>query len=163
MKKVAIVVGVVIVAGIIGILVLGKFGALPFVANDTDTSLELGVAGGACTIMTPVAAKDVSVQKNKKITWTVRNTCPAPQAVLLGNFRVNQPSAVQDCNSATLGGAAWPFKDQDQNNRSVTVAPAGSGDIVLREAKNAGSTRITYYFDICVGGTKKDPQLVIDP
>ena len=45
----------------------------------------------------------------------------------------------------------------------MTVPSGGSGDIVLKEAKNAGSTKITYYFDICVGGVKKDPELVIEP
>ena len=162
MKKAAIVVGVVIVVGIVGVLILGGFAALPWF-GDTSTSLELNVAGGACTIVTNVVDKDVSVKKNKKITWTVKNACPTAQTVMLGNFRVTQPNTLTDCTSATTGGAAWPFRDQDKNNRSVTVPSGNSGDIVLKDAKNEGSTKITYYFDICVGGSKKDPQLVIDP
>src|SRR5207249_9452096 len=133
-----------------------------FWLGDTKTGLELNVAGGGCTIVTNVAKKDVSVKKNKKITWSVKNACPTSQTVLLGNFRVSPPSTLTVCTGATVGGAAWPFKDQDQNNRSVTVPSGGSGDIVLKEAKNAGSTKITYYFDICVGGVKKDPEMVIE-
>ena len=157
MKKVAIVGGLIIVVAVVGtFLVLPLFG-------DTTTGLELNVAGGACTIVTNVVDKDVSVKKNKKITWTVKNACPTSQTIMLGNFRVLQPSTVTDCANATAGGAAWPFKDDDQTHRSVTVPSGGSGNIVLKEAKNAGGTPITYYFDVCLGGVKKDPQLVIEP
>lgn len=157
MKKVAIVGGLIIVVAL-----AGTFYVITWL-GDTKTALDLNVAGGACTIVTNVIDKDVSVKKNKKITWAVKNACPTSQTLMLGNFRVVQPSTVTDCTKATAGGAAWPFKDDDQAHRAVTVASGASGNIVLKDAKNAGGTPITYYFDVCLGGVKKDPQLVIEP
>lgn len=151
-----------IVGGILVVVVVGAFVAFKLLGN-TETGLELNVVGGACTIVTPIADKDVSVQKNKKVTWHVTNDCPASQTVMLGNFRTVPASSATDCTNATEGGATWPFKDQDQGNRSVTVGTGNTDDIELKEAKNAGSSQLTYYFDVCVGGVKKDPRLVIDP
>jgi hypothetical protein len=156
MKKLAVVAGIAVVIIVAAFYVLTQLG-------NTDTSLDLNVSGGACAIVTNAADKDVHVQKNKKVTWTVKNACPAAQDVMLGNFRTVQTSTRTTCTDATEGGAAWPFKDQDQNNRSVTVQAGQSGDIVLKEAKNAGGAALTYYFDICLGGVKKDPRLVIEP
>jgi hypothetical protein len=156
MNKFAVVAGIVVAVVVATYLVLTQLG-------NTDTTLALNVSGSACAIVTNTADKDVSVQKNKKITWTVTNACPGAQTVMLGNFRTVQASTRTTCTDPTEGVAEWPFKDQDQNNRSVTVQAAQSGEIVLKEAKNAGSAPLTYYFDICLGGVKSDPRLVIEP
>lgn len=157
MKQLAVVGGIVVVI-IIAVLVV------PPLLGNTDTSLDLNVAGGACTIVTSPTAKDVSVKKNKKVTWAVKNACPSAQTVTLGNFRTVQFSSRTSCAEA-IEGSPWPFKDQDsdQNRRSVTVEAGRTSDIVLKEAKNAGGAQLTYYFDVCVGGVKKDPRLVIEP
>jgi hypothetical protein len=131
--------------------------------GNTETKLDLDVVGGVCTIVTPVAQKDVSVKKNKKITWDVKNACASAQAVMLGNFRLAQASTATDCANPTAGGAEWPFKEQDKDNRSVTVNTGDTGQIELKEAKNDTSAAVTYYFDVCLGGVKKDPRVVIEP
>jgi len=155
MKALAVVAGIIVVIAIVAFYVMTR--------GDIKTALDLNVTGTTCTIVTTATAKDVSVKKNNKVTWIVTNACPAAQTVMLGNFRSVQASTRPTCADPTEGGAAWPFKDQDQNNRSVTVAPGQSGNIVLKEAKNAGSTALTYFFDVCVGGVKMDPRLVIEP
>jgi hypothetical protein len=38
-----------------------------------------------------------------------------------------------------------------------------TGKIKLTGAVNTGNTQVSYYFDVCQGGTKVDPRLVIDP
>ena len=156
MKKLAVVTGILVVVAVGVYLVVALTG-------NTDKTLDLTGSGSACTIGTSAADKDVEVTKNKKVTWTVKNACASAQTVTLGNFRTVQTSTQAACTNPTEGGAAWPFKDQDQNNRSVTVQPGSTGDIVLKEAKNQSGAALTYYFDICVGGVKKDPRLVIEP
>ena len=156
MKKIAVVTGILVVVAVGVYLVVALTG-------NTDKTLDLTGSGSACTIGTSAADKDVQVKKNKKVTWAVKNACAAAQTVTLGNFRTVQVSTQPTCTSPTEGGAAWPFKDQDQNNRSVTVPAGSTGEIVLKEAKNAGTTSVTYYFDICLGSVKADPRLVIDP
>ena len=151
-----------VAAGVVVVIFIAAFLVMQFVGN-TDTALDLNVSGSACAIVTTAADKNVSVQKNKKITWAVKNACPAAQTVQLGNFRTAQTSANGTCADPTEGGAAWPFKAGDENNRSVTVPAGQSGEIVLKEAKNAGSSPLTYYFDICLAGVKGDPRLVIEP
>jgi hypothetical protein len=158
MNRVAVVTGIIIVVVIVGAYVIVTM------TGNTEEALELNVAGGACTIVTNTADKDVSVKKNKKVTWAVKNACATEQTVMLGNFRTVQASTRTTCTDPTEN-ASWPFRDQDQdqNKRSVTVPAGDTKDIVLMEAKNAGAAALTYYFDICVGGVKKDPRLVIEP
>lgn len=156
MKKLAVVTTIVVVVAVGVYLIVTLTG-------NTDKTLDLAVSGTACAIATNAADKDVQVTKNKKVTWTVKNACPSAQTVMLGNFRTVQASTRTTCTDPTEGGAAWPFKDQDQNNRSVTVSASATGEIVLKEAKNGGTTALTYYFDICLAGVKVDPRLVIDP
>ena len=156
MKRLAVITGIVVV------VVVGVYLVVALTGN-TDKTLDLTGSGSACTIGTSAEDKNVSVKKNKKVTWTVKNACTAAQTVTLGNFRKGEISTQPACTNPTEGGAAWPFKEQDQNNRSVTVPAGSTGEIVLKEAKNAGSTPVTYYFDICLGSVKADPRLVIEP
>jgi len=152
---------VAVVTGIIVVVIVGAYLIVTLTGN-TEEALELNVAGGACTIVTNTTDKDVSVKKNKKVTWAVKNSCTTEQTVMLGNFRTVQTSTRTTCTDPTEN-TSWPFKEEDQNNRSVTVPSGDTKDIVLKEAKNASEAALTYYFDICVGGVKKDPRLVIEP
>lgn len=155
-------------AVIVGVLVLVVAAFTIFYTVDifgnTTTTLKLEMSGSACAITTPINDKDVAVKKNKKITWKIENACSTDQFVSLGNVRL-QPgdNGVTNCK-AGMAEQYWPFKAQDQARRSVYVPKdGGSEDIVLKEAKNDSGKQDVYYFDICVGGAKKDPRLVVDP
>ena len=133
--------------------------------SDTTTYLKLEMSGQACAITTPINDKDVTVKKNKKVTWNIQNLCPSDQLVSVGNFRTqaNDPGGVTNCK-AGMAESTWPFKPQDQGRRAAYVPKDGGTDsIVLREAKNDTPDAAVYYFDICLGGVKKDPRLVVDP
>lgn len=157
MRKLAIVGGLVVAAILAGTLYVINFW------GNTEASLVLDDTSGPCTIVTPVAEKDVAVRRKKKITWTITNNCATPQTVMVGNFRTVMASSATTCTSGTAGGEAWPFKrqDEDEKERSVTVKVDDTGDISLKDAKDT-KVDLTYYFDICVGGTKVDPRLVIE-
>ena len=156
MKKLAVVTGILVVVAVAVYLVVALTG-------NTDKTLDLTASGTACTIGTSTGDKDVEVAKNKKVTWTVKNACASAQTVMLGNFRTVPASTQATCANPTEGSATWPFKNGDENNRSVTVPAGSTGEIVLKEAKNDGTTKLTYYFDICLGSVKADPRLIIDP
>jgi len=101
MNKFLVVGGVVVVVLIVALVLLFKGG------NDVDTTLDLNVVGGVCTIVTNAADKDVTVGKNHKVTWTVRNACPADQLVTIGNFRAAPTGSNSDCSAPTEGGGIW--------------------------------------------------------
>jgi len=132
--------------------------------GNTSTPLKLEGSGSACAITTPINDKDVTVKKGKKITWQIQNACDKAQIVNVGNVRLNQadPGGPTNCK-AGMEESPWPFKAQDQGRRSVYLEAGSRGEIVLKEAKNEESKPVIYYFDICLGGTKKDPRLVVDP
>jgi hypothetical protein len=161
MKRLAAVAGVVVVIVVVAFYVVTWWG-------DTETSLALSGTGSACMIVTQTEQKDVKVKRKKKVTWKITNACDTDQTVMLGNFRTVQTSARMTCTEATEN-AEWPFKtqDQDPNQRSKTVnkgTPTNPtrGEIVLKDAKDT-SIQLDYFFDICLGGVKKDPRLVIEP
>ena len=146
-----------VVAAVVVVLGRDAFG-------NTTTELKLEMSGSACAITTPINDKDVTVKKNKKVTWHVENACTTDQFVSVGNVRP-QPgdNGVTNCK-AGMAEQYWPFKAQDQARRAVYVPKdGGSEDIVLKEAKNDSGKQDVYYFDICLGGVKKDPRLVVDP
>ncbi len=159
-RRIFVLTAAVVAAATAVVVVLGRdmFG-------NTTTDLKLEMSGNACTITTPINDKDVTVKKNKKITWTVRNACTTDQFVSVGNVRrqAEDPAKVPDCK-AGMAESYWPFKAQDQARRSVFVPKDGGvEDIVLKEAKNDTGKPDVYYFDVCTGGAKKDPRLVVDP
>lgn len=150
----------------VGIVALGALAAYLLLqgAGDADKTLTLAMNGNTCTITTPPAEKDVEVGRNKKITWSVNNTCTSDQLVLVGNFRPTQPDGgITDCKAGIIE-STWPFKNlDDQAHRQVYVAAGATQAITLKEAKNDSGTKITVYFDICMAGKKVDPRLDIDP
>lgn len=146
-----------VVTGVIVAVVVGVLAWIFLKGGDVETELELKVVGGVCTIPTK---HDVKVGRNHKVTWNVSSSCPS-SVVKLGNFRTSAGSTKTDCTDATEGTAVWPFNDNDQNKRDATVPP--NKKIELHDAKNDGTTPLTYYFDVCIGSTKVEPQLIIDP
>lgn len=137
--------------------------------SDSEGTFTLRDVSGVCTL----TGKDteVEVAKGKKVTWTVRNFCNAPQTLTIGNFRQG-PSTRTDCSQGTEG-VAWPFNanDQNLNKRQANLGP-GAGikpqeaTFKLQDAKNTTNGPVAYQFDVCVGagnGIKVDPRLVIDP
>lgn len=155
-QKLAVGVGVVALGAVAAYLLLQG-------AGDADKTLTLAMNGSTCTITTAPADKDVEVGKNKKITWNVNNTCTANQLVLVGNFRPTQADGgILDCKAGVIE-STWPFKNLDQSMRQVYVPAGETQAITLKEAKNETGNKLTFYFDICMGGKKVDPRLDIDP
>jgi len=160
-------IGAIAVTTVVAVgLTAGSVWAIRGVAKDvwgnTESTITLRQpGGGACTITGKET--EVSVKKDKKITWTVVNHCATAQTVSLGNFRAAAAGTQTNCANATEGGATWPFQGRDAiADRQVTVDPADDGDI-KQKAKNLGSSPVEFHFDICLGGTKVDPRLVVDP
>jgi hypothetical protein len=131
--------------------------------GDADKSLELAVSAGNCGITTPNADKNVAVGKGKKVTWSVHNGCTSDQLVLVGNFRPGADGGgIMDCKAGVIE-STWPFKNLDQSARAVYIPAGETQSLTLKEAKNETGSKLTFYFDICMGGKKVDPELVIDP
>ena len=130
--------------------------------GNTESTITLRQpGGGACTVTGKET--EVNVKKNKKITWKVVNYCATAQTVSLGNFRTTAAGTQTNCTSPTEGGATWPFQGADGTaDRQVTVDPADDGDI-KQKAKDLGSSPVEFHFDLCLGGRKVDPRLVVDP
>lgn len=167
----ALVVGAAIGA-LAGALVAGM-GGFNFLKSSGGAGLALGISnitlvpvGSDC-----VLGKETLVQAKKggDVIWKISNACPADQTVTLGNIRTVLSSSATDCSQATEGGTAWPFNGNDTNKRTATVkgtqdpSKPNKGEIKLTGAVNTGSTQMSYHFDVCQGGTKADPRLVIDP
>ena len=149
----------------ISIVVLASIAAVVFLkGGDTEKTLELAMNGPNCVITTSSADKDVSVGNGKKVTWKVHNACNSDQLVLVGNFRTtqNDPQSVMDCKAGIIE-TTWPFKKLDQSVRDIYVPAGETQDLALKEATNNTGNKLTFYFDICMGGKKVDPRLDIDP
>jgi len=151
----------------IGLVAVGAVAAYFLLqgAGDADKDLTLAMTGNpaACAITTSATDKDVLVGKNKKITWHVKNTCTSDQLVLVGNFRPTQPDGgIADCKAGIIE-STWPFKNLDQSVRQVYVPVGETQLLTLKVAKNETTTRVSFWFDICMAGKKVDPRLDVDP
>lgn len=136
---------------------------------DVESPIILFPKGSTCMI----SAKQptVTAHADKWLQFEVVNYCESAQVVVVGNFRtVQNPSPPPaNCDNPTYGEAPSVFQ-QDALNRRTANLPAGSagdpeeGDIRLKIKKNAdlpGSSDLTYYFDICLGGALADPELIV--
>jgi hypothetical protein len=152
--------GVAVAAAIVGVVVAVGLGIGGFgndLLGNTESTITLRLdAAQKCA----VAGKEteVSVKKGKQVTWRVRNYCPGDQTVLLGNFYKANGVSVPDCGL----GSDWPFDDNDKEKRSAKVPEGQKRDIKLKDAKT-GDSQALYTFDICLGGVKMEPRLIIDP
>jgi hypothetical protein len=131
-------------------------------AGGKTTRVTLSGPGGSCTL-----GKETKVRGkvDENLTWKIENYCSSAQTVAVGNFRTSAgPSSQNDCSAE---GPDYPF---DSGNRVAQIASGtgtgnpGRGDIKLK-VKNGNSLPggpLTYYFDICIGSTKADPELAIE-
>lgn len=161
--------GVVIGAVVVALVMAMDFN--PFAGRDKQTEVTLsprGAYGGACELG---KATLVRVGKSRQLSWEIANYCTdREQVVSVGNFR-KTPEPVQATNCDNIG-TDYPF--EDTTGRSTTIAAATadkdgnvdpeSGRIKLKvKGRNdLGETPLTYYFDVCLNGTKADPVLVIE-
>jgi hypothetical protein len=123
-----------------------------------DTRVTL--SGVNCTL-----GKETKVRGkvDDDLTWKIENYCSSAQTVTVGNFRTSAgPSAQNDCSAE---GPDYPF---DSGSRVAQVG-AGSGNpgrsSIKLKVKNGNSLPggpLTYYFDICIGSAKADPELMIE-
>jgi len=149
--------------GVTGIaLVALLFAIWPF-GKDDEKELTLAVDGNNnCIIRATAKGKDFRVDKGHKVSYKITNTC-APQVVLVGNFRRDVADGdVKDCNVGKVE-TVWPFRAADQSVRQVYIPDSRPVSLTLKDAKNDVKKTESFYFDICVGRTKVDPRLDIDP
>lgn len=160
--------GVAIGIAVAVLLGVGVFGVN--LSGDTKTDVTLSTIEGACVLG---KATHVRVHKGKQLIWEIENHCPgASRTISVGNFRVaSGPSTANDCSNA---GPDYPFADSDFTKRSSTVDAAtqksngsykssdGKIKIKAKGRGDLGESEMTYYFDICLDGTKADPTLVME-
>ena len=131
-------------------------------AGDKDTEIQL--SGNPCAVASKEA--EFHVGKGKKVKWTITNGCDGQdsQIIVIGNFRENEGTTVNNC-LAGVTEREWPFNPEDQSLKTVYVAKGGTAVIDLKGAKNTktGNTAQPYFFDICIEGKKADPKMIVDP
>lgn len=133
--------------------------------RDTRVTLSLD-ASGACTL-----GKETKVRArmSENMTWKIENYCPGEQrTVAVGNFRLSQgPPTPANCTAA---GADYPFA---AGARDVVVDPGDASGRNVKPAKakltlkalgpnELGEAPRVYFFDICLDGTKADPELMME-
>jgi hypothetical protein len=155
-----------LVAGVvIATIVLGASGLFNiFGDRETDVTLSQE-SDGACTLGKETV---VRVKRGKNVKWKIRNYCPSPQTVTVGNFRMAAGSSAGDCSRPTEGEIEFPFTEDE---RTATVEAAeiqegenpdpGKTDMTMK-TKDRGNQQFSYYFDICLGNQKADPRLIIE-
>jgi hypothetical protein len=121
-----------------------------------STHVTLSETNGTCTL-----AKENKVwgKASQDLTWVIDNHCKSDQTVVVGNFRTAAGSSGQ--NNCSAEGPQYPF---DSGNRSETVRAEGGRKIKLKVkgSGNLPSGTLKYYFDICLGSTIADPELMIE-
>jgi len=154
----------VILAAVLGPAIVG--------GNDAEAPIHLQQANSNSPCAVTVKAQIARVRQNRKIVWEIANYCGSQQVLTVGNFRtVESPSDLPaNCETATHGGAAWLFQDDENNvdrrRRSINAGnpyDPKERDLDLKVKQGLGSAPLDYYYDICLGGTKADPKLIIDP
>ena len=150
----AVVVTAVIVAGLAAVT-LGGGNSRPGFFGDTETAITLR-PHGPCELASK--ATGVIAKKGKKVTWIVENECAETQTVTVGNFSLTDNRNAKTTGDCDSPGADFPFED---GNRATSPEAGKTGKIKLK----LKSTTLpqTYYFDVCLGKTKTDPRLIIDP
>lgn len=148
---------IAVIAGVIVVVVVGAFLGYTLLGN-SETKITL--SGNPCTL---TKEDPVNVKKGKKITWEIDNQCASAQTVRIGNFRAAATGGPNDCS---VEGSDWPFgkaEDKPLPARERTVNSGESKKIKQRTAINNTGSPLTFYFDVCLGGARVDPRLIVDP
>jgi hypothetical protein len=153
--------GGVVVGAAIGLAISGMATSNRDIFGNTTTDVVLVAPNGPCALGKETI---VMVQKNKQITWHVKNGCAQAQTVVVGNFRTTAQTSNTNCDAATEGGATSPFQQDDLARRTVAVNPGSDGDIKLKVKTRdvLGNDALTYYYSFCLGQTVVDPTLIIE-
>jgi len=146
---------------VVGVVVLGvAVGVFYTVSLLGNTGTKVTLAGNPCALSKEL---EIRVKHKKKVTWEIDNQCDSAQKVTIGNFRLAATGGPNDCS---VEGSDWPFREEDDRplaSRERTVNPGEKKKIKQRTAHNETSAPVSYYYDVCLGGTKVDPRLVVDP
>lgn len=163
-------------------------GAIVFAAGSACAAQQMGMKGQPRDVGTPIillpsgepAACTITFKQpsitshaDKWIDFDVISYCDSAQTVMVGNFRTeeNPSGAPTNCTNAMYPAAtASIFRQDDAARRTANLAAAAPGeteddDIRLKLKSSTelpGSGTLTYFFDICLNGTKVDPRLVIE-
>jgi hypothetical protein len=153
--------GGVVVGAAIGLAIGGMATSNRDIFGNTTTDVVLMAPNGPCELGKETI---IVVQKNKQITWHVKNGCAQAQTVVVGNFRTVAQTDNGNCDQPTAGGATSPFQQDDLARRTMTVGPGDDGDIKLKvKSREAlGDNQLTYYYSFCLGQTVVDPTLIIE-
>lgn len=156
---------VVAISAVIAAGLGAAFGGGLFGSGDTETGVTLSAVNGTCTIG---KANIVVVRKDKQLVFELENYCTdGPKTVAVGNFQKNAPSTATNCSQA---GSDYPFTDSSEAARKKEVDAAKRGsdqsidpsDAKFKLKAQGESFAGTYYFDICLDGTKVDPMLIVE-
>jgi len=163
---VKVVSGLVAGVAITGLLVFSLFDINLF--GDIESGINLSPGpGGACAVSGKET--EVRVRRNKKVVWKIRNYCLTGQTVNIGNVRTSPTSTATNCTNAADGSLTYPFEEQTFEQRSVTINPGtqeadyvNPANAKLKLKVTNGAPYQTFYFDICLGGQKADPRLIVE-
>jgi hypothetical protein len=158
--------GVVVGAVLSGALAFSVFDIR--LRGDTESGINLSPgAGGACVVSGKET--EVRVRQGRRVIWKIRNYCLTGQTVNIGNVRTNPTSTATNCSNATDGSLTYPFEEQTFEQRSSIINPGteqpdhvNPANANLRLKVTNGAPVQTYYFDICLGGQKADPRLIVE-
>jgi hypothetical protein len=140
----------------------------PDLFRNTETSITLRMQKNAQDQMVCVlVSKNTGprAKKDGRIRWKVKNRCESEQTVTIGNFRNTEATETVNCDLPTGSNTAWFFEENkdDPAKRRTSPAKNNTRNIDLNiNLPNITST-VTYFFDVCLGATKSDPRLIIDP
>lgn len=162
-------------------------GVILFAAGSACAAQQMGMKGprdvaspiillpsgepAACTIS--FKQPSITSHADKWIDLDVISYCGSAQTVMVGNFRTDEnPSGLPTNCTNAMYPATTPsiFQQDDARRRTANLPAAAPGeaedDNIKLKIKSGtelpGSGTLTYYFDICLNGTKADPRLVIE-
>lgn len=137
---------------------------------DVDTPIVLFPQDSTCGLS--AKQQTVTAHPDKWLKFEIVSYCGSKQVVVVGNFRtVETPSpAPANCDNAMHGDAPPIFQQDDLRRRTAELDAGSPGDpededIKLKLKKDAdlpGKGTLTYYFDVCLNGTKADPRLLVE-
>jgi hypothetical protein len=147
----AVVVGAV-VGAIVGVLITGAIS--PRAGN--NPVMHAAGSGQGCSW---VSKPDAKVQAGRTLTVVIHNDCDDIVASA-GNFRHEGTSSPDNCDEA---GPDFPFDDPAMKERDRrTIAIPGGESRVLNFKRAVKGAANKYEYDMCIGGRKLDPRLVIE-